>query len=164
MIKSAADLLRREQNGDGGWGQLVGLNGDPYATGMVLVALHWGIGLAVTDPVYQRGAEYLLRTQEADGSWFVHKRAAASNAYFESGFPHGKFQFISYAGSCWATMALIYAAVPSTDARLVRAYSQPAITGKVEGVFGAEFAAGANLTAKNVKADGTISCRITCAV
>jgi len=113
-IKSATDLLKREQNADGGWSQLVGVNSDAYATGMVLVALHWGIGLPVTDPVYQRGVEYLLRTQEADGSWFVHKRAAASNAYFESGFPHGKFQFISYAGSCWATMALIYAAAPSS--------------------------------------------------
>jgi ankyrin repeat protein len=113
-IKSAADLLEREQNEDGSWSQLPGLNGDAYATGMVLVALRWGIGLPATDPVYKRGVEYLLKTQEADGSWFVHKRAAASNAYFESGFPHGKFQFISYAGSCWATMALMYSAVPSS--------------------------------------------------
>jgi hypothetical protein len=78
----------------------------------VLVALQWGIGLPNSDPVYRRGVEYLLKTQEADGSWFVTKRAAASNKYFESGFPHGKFQFISYAGSCWATMALMYAAAP----------------------------------------------------
>jgi ankyrin repeat protein len=113
-IVRVANLLKRQQNADGGWSQLVGVNSDAYATGMALVALHWGIGLPVTDPVYRRGVEYLLRTQEADGSWFVHKRAAASNAYFESGFPHGKFQFISYAGSCWATMALIDAAAPSS--------------------------------------------------
>jgi len=115
-IESAADLLKREQNADGSWSQLPGVNGDAYATGMVLVALRWGIGLPATDPVYKRGVEYLLRTQEADGSWFVPKRAAASNAYFESGFPYGKFQFISYAGSCWATMALMYAATPSSGA------------------------------------------------
>jgi ankyrin repeat protein len=114
LIKGAADLLKREQNADGGWNQLPGANSDAYATGMVLVALQWGVSLPATDPAYKRGIEYLLRTQEADGSWFVHKRAAASNAYFESGFPHGKFQFISYAGSCWATMALMYAAVPSS--------------------------------------------------
>ena len=112
LIKSAADLLKREQNADGSWSQLPGVNGDAYATGMVLVALRWGIGLPATDPIFKRGVESLLRSQEADGSWLVHKRAAASNAYFESGFPHGKFQFISYAGSCWATMALMYA-VPS---------------------------------------------------
>jgi ankyrin repeat protein len=113
LIRSAADLLTREQNPDGGWSQLPGVNGDAYATGMVLVALHGATGLPVTDPVYKRGVEYLLKTQEADGSWFVHKRAAAANAYFESGFPHGKFQFISYAGSCWATMALMHAAAPN---------------------------------------------------
>jgi ankyrin repeat protein len=110
LINRGADLLKREQNADGGWSQLSGANSDAYATGMVLVALKWAIDLPATDPVYQRGVAYLLRTQEADGSWFVHKRAAASNAYFESGFPHGKFQFISYAGTCWATMALMYAA------------------------------------------------------
>jgi len=110
LIRSAADLLKREQNADGGWSQLRGLNSDAYATGSVLVALHWAIGLPVTDPTYKSGVEYLLKNQEADGSWFVHKRAAAGNVYFETGFPHGKFQFISYAGSCWATMALMYAA------------------------------------------------------
>jgi ankyrin repeat protein len=112
LIEGAADLVKREQHADGGWSQLPGMNSDAYATGMVLVALHWGIGLPVSDPLYKRGVEYLLETQEPDGSWFVHKRAAAANAYFESGFPHGKFQFISYAGSCWATMALMYAAAP----------------------------------------------------
>jgi len=115
-IRSAADLLKREQHVDGGWSQLTGINSDAYATGMVLIALHWGIGLPASDSIYKRGVEYLLRTQETDGSWFVHKRAAASNPYFESGFPHGKFQFISYAGSCWATMALMYAVAPQDAA------------------------------------------------
>jgi hypothetical protein len=30
--------------------------------------------------------------------------------YFESGFPHGRSQFISCAATCWATMALVPAA------------------------------------------------------
>ena len=63
---------------------------------------------------YQRGVAYLLRTQEHDGSWFVHKRAASINPYFESGFPHGLHQFSSFAGTAWATMALMYAAEPPT--------------------------------------------------
>jgi hypothetical protein len=108
--------LRREQNADGGWSQLPGVNSDAYATGMVLVALEQGIGMPVSNRVYRRGVAYLLDTQESDGSWFVHKRAAASNAYFDSGFPYGKFQFISYAGSCWATMALMYAATSPSGA------------------------------------------------
>jgi hypothetical protein len=109
-VQRAGQALRRDQRADGGWSQLPGLNTDAYATGMTLVALHEGADLATTDPVYRRGVQYLLTTQEADGSWLVSKRAFPQNAYFESGFPHGKFQFISFAGTCWATMALTYAA------------------------------------------------------
>jgi hypothetical protein len=110
LIRQAADLLKSKQNSDGGWAQLRGLNSDAYATGQVLVALHEADGLRTADPVYQRGIEYLLKRQEPDGSWLVHTRAAPRNPYFESGSPHGKFQEISYAGTCWATMALAYAA------------------------------------------------------
>src|SRR5262249_12083298 len=45
LIRKAADSLLEEQNPDGGWPQLRGLNSDAYATGMVLVALHQAIGL-----------------------------------------------------------------------------------------------------------------------
>jgi hypothetical protein len=110
LIRQAADLLKSEQNSDGGWAQLRGLNSDAYATGQTLVALHEAGGLRTADPVYQRGIEYLLKHQEPDGSWLVHTRAVPRNPYFESGSPHGKFQFISYPGTCWATMALAYAA------------------------------------------------------
>lgn len=108
LIRDAVTLLVREQKPDGGWAQLPGLNSDAYATGMVLVALHEAGNVTPADPIYQRGMKYLLETQEPDGSWLVHKRAVPVNAYFESGFPHGKFQFISYAGTCWATMALVH--------------------------------------------------------
>ena len=114
LLSAAVMLLRNEQNPDGGWSQLGGLNSDAYATGLVLVALHEAGNVRTDDAAYQRGVKYLLETQEPDGSWLVHKRAVPINAYFESGFPHGKFQFVSYAGTCWATMALVYAAVPST--------------------------------------------------
>ena len=108
-VQRAGDALRHDQRADGGWSQLPGLNSDAYATGMTLVALHEGADLVATDPVYRRGVQYLLTTQEADGSWLVSKRAYPVNPYFESGFPHGKFQFISFAGTCWATMALTFA-------------------------------------------------------
>ena len=64
-------------------------------------------GLPVTDPVYQRGVQFLLRTQEGDGSWFVNKRAIPVNNYFDAAFPHGESQFASFNGTCWATMALL---------------------------------------------------------
>jgi Ankyrin repeats (3 copies)/Squalene-hopene cyclase C-terminal domain len=114
LLAAAVTLLRKEQNPNGGWSQLPGLNSDAYATGQVLVALREAGSVRPDDPLYKRGVKYLLETQEPDGSWLVHKRAVPINGYFESGFPHGKFQFISYAGTCWATMALMYStAAPS---------------------------------------------------
>jgi hypothetical protein len=108
-IAQAAAALRRRQLPGGGWSQVDGLNPDAYATGLALVALAEGAGTPGTDPTYQRGVAYLLDTQEPDGSWLVHKRSVPVNRYFESGFPHGKFQFSSFVGTAWATMALMYA-------------------------------------------------------
>src|SRR5262249_50305479 len=84
-----------------------------YATGLALCALHQGGGVAVDHAAYRRGVEFLLRTQMADGSWFVASRSFALVEYSRSGFPHGHSQFISAAATCWATMALI----PATDTK-----------------------------------------------
>ena len=53
--------------------------------------------------------QFLLKTQLADGSWFVRSRALPIQPHFESDFPYGKDQFISAAGTNWAAMALTYA-------------------------------------------------------
>jgi hypothetical protein len=62
--------------------------------------------LTTTDPVYKRGAEFLLNTQLGDGSWYVRSRAIPIQPHFESDFPYGRDQFISAAATNWATMAL----------------------------------------------------------
>jgi hypothetical protein len=58
---------------------------------------------------YQKGISFLLRTQHDDGSWEVQSRTMPSIPYVASGFPYGDNQFISAAGSSWATMALLLA-------------------------------------------------------
>jgi N-acyl-D-amino-acid deacylase len=68
--------------------------------------------LSAIDPVYQRGVDYLLGTQADDGTWRVKTRAIWLQPYFESGFPYGKDQFISTAGTAWAAMALAAAQPP----------------------------------------------------
>ena len=98
--------LVAEQQKDGGWAQLPALGSDAYATGQALVALQASGQLDVNDPVYQRGVAFLLRTQREDGSWFVQSRSVPLQPYKESGFPHGKDQWISAAGTSWAAMAL----------------------------------------------------------
>lgn len=109
--RSARTLIALQQV-DGGWRQLPGMRTDAYATGQVLFALAIAGKMAPTDPVYQKGVEYLLRTQAADGTWHVQTRAIWLQPYFESGFPYGRDQFISTAGTAWAAMALAAAAPP----------------------------------------------------
>jgi ankyrin repeat protein len=110
--QAAIEALRIEQRPDGGWSQTASLQSDAYATGQALYALHIGGGAPVTDPVYQRGVQFLLRTQEADGSWFVNKRAIPLNNYFDAAFPHGQSQYASFNATCWATMALLPTTIP----------------------------------------------------
>jgi ankyrin repeat protein len=105
-VRAAADALLHEQREDGGWAQLPTLSSDAYATGEVLFALNRGADVAVDDPAYRRGVEFLLKTQLADGSWFVPTRSFPFQPYFSTGFPHGRSQFISAAATSWATIAL----------------------------------------------------------
>ena len=109
-IKTAARTLAATQRVDGGWSQLAEMSSDSYATGQALYALNAAGKMVVSNPVYQKGVDYLLSTQAPDGSWHVETRAIWLQPYFESGFPYGRDQFISVAGTAWAIMGLAPAA------------------------------------------------------
>ncbi len=109
--QKAARQLIAEQRPDGGWAQIPTMASDPYATGQALVALRESGAVTAADPAFRRGAEFLMKTQCADGSWFVHTRAFRVQPHFESGFPYGQDQFISAAATNWATRALALASV-----------------------------------------------------
>jgi len=106
-LQQAAEQLKAMQREDGGWSQLPDMTSDAYATGTALVALHEAGGLSTDDSAYRKGLSYLISTQEEDGSWHVRTRAEPFQTYFESGYPHGKDQFISIAAAGWSTTALI---------------------------------------------------------
>lgn len=108
-LRNAALPLIAEQRQDGGWGQLATLETDSYATGQALVALHEAGQINERDDIYAKGAAFLLRTQRPDGSWIVRTRPFPIQPYKESGYPHGKDQWISMSGASWATMALTIA-------------------------------------------------------
>jgi hypothetical protein len=105
---AAAELIKTQQE-NGGWRQVDGLEPDAYATGTALVALNEAGGLATSNGVYRRGVKFLVSTQLDDGSWHVRSRSKPFQLYFETGFPHGKDQFISAAASGWAATALALA-------------------------------------------------------
>jgi len=96
------------QRPDGGWSDLPSMNSTAYATGRSLVSMQ-AAGLPVSDPAYQRGVKFLLNTQQEDGSWYTKTRALAFQPYFDAGFPHHYDQWMSAAGTSWATMALTLA-------------------------------------------------------
>jgi hypothetical protein len=108
-IDVAAKALTEKQRSDGGWAQIETLASDAYATGQALVALAQSGAMEATNPIYKRGVDYLLKTQYADGSWFVRSRAIPLQPHFESGFPYGRDQFISAAATNWAAQELIAA-------------------------------------------------------
>jgi hypothetical protein len=109
-IGNAAQTLLYSQEADGGWAQVLDMQSDAYATGTALAALHQAGDLPVDDRTYVRGLRYLLNAQLPDGSWHVKTRSEPFQTYYESGYPHGKDQFISVSAASWATIALALAA------------------------------------------------------
>jgi squalene cyclase len=97
--------VRERQESSGGWSQFDRTPTDAYATGMSLYALHLA-GVATTDPAYRKGISFLLETQYPDGAWLVKTHSFPQQRYFESGFPFGHHQWISSAGTSWATLAI----------------------------------------------------------
>ena len=117
MIREEAKSLAALQRTDGGWSQLPAMGSDAYATGEALYALGSAGGMAITDPIFCKGVDYLMSTQAGDGSWHVKTRSIWFQPYLESGFPYARDQFISTAGTAWATLALTLTAKPMKQSR-----------------------------------------------
>ena len=109
FIHQQAKKLLATQHEDGGWSQLPTLESDSYATGQALYALYETGQLKTNDPAFEKGISFLLKTQYEDGSWKVKSRSIPFVPFVQNGFPHDKDQFISAAGTNWATMALTLA-------------------------------------------------------
>jgi hypothetical protein len=107
QVDGAARDLIAQQRPTGGWAQTPDMDPDAYATGQALAALSTARPELINSDAYRRGVDYLIRTREADGSWHVRSRAFGFQPYFESGFPHGKDQWISMAATAWAAMAML---------------------------------------------------------
>jgi len=109
-LAAARNEVLKAQRPNGGWAQLDEMDADAYATGQTLFVLRL-TGFDRSEPAYQRGIQFLLKTQQADGSWFVRSRSKPIQADFDNGDPHGKDQFISTPATSWATAALAAALV-----------------------------------------------------
>jgi ankyrin repeat protein len=104
-VLDAIREIRATQDAGGGWSQFARTAPDAYATGLTLYALHIA-GVLPTDEAYRKGVAFLLGSQYQDGTWLVRTHAFPVQRYFESGFPYGRHQWISTAGTSWAALAI----------------------------------------------------------
>lgn len=106
-LRAGAASLTALQNPDGGWSGRPGAPSDPLTTGLALYSLRAGAGIPVRATVIRKATNYLLRHQDENGSWYVNKTTAPLNYFFDMGFPGGESQYISFAATGWATLALM---------------------------------------------------------
>jgi ankyrin repeat protein len=104
-VAAAIKAIRDRQEASGGWSQFSRTDPDAYATGLSLYALHVA-GVPPTDEAYRKGIAFLLGSQYQDGPWLVRTHSFPVQRYFESGFPFGRHQWISAAGTSWASLAI----------------------------------------------------------
>jgi ankyrin repeat protein len=111
VAKGLAEV-RRLQRPDGGFPQSVNLASDAFATGAALNAMREA-GVSSKDSAYQRAIQFLIATQQEDGSWYVASRSPKVQPYFQSGFPHNHDQWISSAATALAIKALAESVEPA---------------------------------------------------
>ena len=94
--KECLKLIRRSQARDGGWGPYPDSPPEPFDTAVVLLALMENRDGGEFKSLLHSGRDYLIETQNADGSWPETTRPALGESYA---------QRISTTG--WATLALL---------------------------------------------------------
>jgi hypothetical protein len=90
------EILRKGQTRDGGWGPYVTSPPEVFDTAVALLALMAQIDQPGVPEMVRRGREYLVQTQESDGSWPETTRPPGAESYA---------QRISTTG--WALLALL---------------------------------------------------------
>lgn len=94
------EVLAR-QNDDGGWGFLADDPSDALTTGQVLYAVSLGsVDTAEVTDALRRGTDFLLRSQNDDGSWTVPSRLFSEEPSDRNDYVYGVW------GTAWATIGL----------------------------------------------------------
>jgi hypothetical protein len=93
--------LLRLQRADGGWAQIAEWKSDAYATGQTLYALALA-GLTAEQPEVKRAIDFLVATQQSDGSWAMLSRSTPDGSPGSSKL----LTPITCAAGSWATLGL----------------------------------------------------------
>jgi squalene-hopene/tetraprenyl-beta-curcumene cyclase len=98
--------IRERQNPDGGWSQTTGMPSDAWATGQAIYALTHG-GVRPGDSTLVRGADFLVKTQRADGAWPMTSRPTTPG-----GARAGSLIPITGGAAAWGVQGLVRSAPP----------------------------------------------------
>jgi len=91
--------LLKQQKPDGGWSWQPKDNSNAFSTGQTLYALSLA-GVPHNDSHIQNAVHYLLKTQKADGTWFVDSNLTSRDG------SDAKDYVYTYWGTAWATIGL----------------------------------------------------------
>jgi hypothetical protein len=105
-LPDLVEKLESLQQPNGGWRQTADEPADAFATGQSLIALRRA-GVRADDPVVQRGVQFLIQSQQPDGSWPMTSRPHPENKSRA-----GNLNPITYAGSAWGLSGLLAAMQP----------------------------------------------------
>jgi hypothetical protein len=101
-MQAAIGELLALQRADGGWGQTFpGWGSDAFATGQTLYVLSL-VGFTAERPEIKRGVDFLVATQQPDGSWPMKSRSTPDGSPGSSKL----LTPITCAASSWATLGL----------------------------------------------------------
>lgn len=106
-LRTAEAFLRKSQQDDGAYPGFWGIN-YTYAVFHAVKGLRTA-GVAVTDPVLQAAARWLIDKQRADGGWGEHYSGCLEGRYVE----HEQSQVVM---TSWALLALMEILTPDHDA------------------------------------------------
>jgi squalene-hopene/tetraprenyl-beta-curcumene cyclase len=109
-VQPLVDALLRQQNEDGGWSQTQKMKSDAFATGLSLYVLS-GQKAPGLDVAVRRAEEFLVQTQQPDGSWTMTSRPAGP----KGPGPAHDLRPIQYFGTAWAMIGLVRSC-PATGA------------------------------------------------
>ena len=105
---SVEQLLKR-QNTDGGWSQTTEMASDAYATGQAVYALVSRGGIDRSAPAIVKARDFLLKSQQPDGSWVMTSRPPNSGNGTTGA---GNLEPITVASSAWAVLGLLQCIPP----------------------------------------------------
>ncbi|MEX0727020.1 MAG: prenyltransferase/squalene oxidase repeat-containing protein [Planctomycetaceae bacterium] len=105
-VSKRVDLILSRQREDGGWTQIPEMESDAYATGQTLYSLALA-GIPSDHEAVRKAWPFLVKTQNADGSWPMISRPHEPN-----GVRANNLDPITAAGTGWGVLGLLRSSPP----------------------------------------------------